>query len=35
LRLQVSHFVDPYEVYDAWDLVVTKTAAYDFTRFVH
>ena len=35
LRLRVSHFADPYEVYDAWGLVVRKTAAYDFTRFVH
>jgi hypothetical protein len=34
LRLRVSHFVDPHEVYDAWDLPVRKTAAYDFTRFV-
>jgi hypothetical protein len=35
LRLRVSHLADHYEVYDAWDLVVRKTAAYDFTRFVH
>ena len=35
MRLRVSHFADPYEVYDAWDLVVRKTAGYDFTRFVH
>jgi hypothetical protein len=35
LRLRVSHFVDPHDVYDAWDLPVRKTAAYDFTRFVH
>jgi hypothetical protein len=35
LRLRVSHFADPHELYDAWDLVVRKTAAYDYTRFVH
>ena len=35
MRLRVSHFVDPHEVYDAWDLVVRKTAAYDFSLFVH
>ncbi len=35
LRLRVSHFADPHDVYDAWDLVVRKTAAYDYTLFVH
>lgn len=35
MRLRVSHFADHTYVYNAWDLVITKTAAYDFTRFVH
>ena len=35
LRLRVSHFADHVDVYDAWDLLVRKTAAYDFTRFAH
>jgi hypothetical protein len=35
MRLRVSHFADPHDVYDAWDLLVRKTAAYDFTRFAH